>query len=47
MAESYHWYLDVIFQEDGNFTLEIQVLYNLNIIKELVPFKLETVSGFV
>lgn len=35
MVESYHWYLDVIFREDGNHTLEKQASYNLNIMRKL------------
>lgn len=35
MVESYHWYLDVTFREDGNHTLEKQASYNLNIIRKL------------
>ncbi len=33
MIESYHWHMDVTFREDGNYTLEKQASYNLNIMK--------------
>ena len=35
MVESYHWHLDVTFQEDANRTLETQAAFNLNIMKKL------------
>ena len=35
MVESYHWHLDVTFREDGNYTLEKQAAYNLNIMRKL------------
>ncbi|MDL2302188.1 ISAs1 family transposase [Lachnospiraceae bacterium OttesenSCG-928-D06] len=35
MVESYPWHLDVTFHEDGNYTLEKQAAYNLNIMRKL------------
>lgn len=47
MVKSCHWYLDVIFREDGNHTLEKQASYNLNIMRKLALniLKLEEVGS--
>lgn len=34
--ESYHWHLDVTFQEDANHTIGKEAAYNLNIVRKIV-----------
>jgi len=44
MVESYHWHLDVMFQDDANGMVNKATAYNLNIVKKMAMNMLRLVD---